>query len=432
MKNNYKVNPSRSFNDLIYDLYSSLDGKEEFKCKDITFQVTEDCCLKCTYCYQLNKSHNKMSFETAKTFVDLMLNDKLDYINTTNTKGLAIHFIGGEPLMEIELIEKICEYIIVNLIQMNHPWLYTTRFDICSNGVLYFLPKVQSFFVKYHNFVNLCISIDGNKELHDSCRIDLNGNGSYDKAIAAVHHYRDTYGIMPGVKMTLSPENIHYTYNAVVNLISEGYEEIFLNCIFEEGWNWNHAHILYNELIKLADYIIDNKYNETVYVAMFNEDYFVPLGKEDNTNWCGGTSDNMLTITPDGKYSTCLRFLASSLNNEQPELTFGSVQQGFLVTEQDKKNRQILDNITRISQSTDECLNCSIAKGCSWCSGYNYQKTGSPNKRVTYSCCMHKARALANVYYWNKIYSLYNIDNQFSIELLPEEIQLIIGGTENG
>ena len=58
--------------------------------------------------------------------------------------------------------------------------------------------------------------------------VDFNGNGSYDQAIAAVHHYKMTYKKMPGVKMTLAPENIKYTYEAVLNLLHEGYKEIYL------------------------------------------------------------------------------------------------------------------------------------------------------------------------------------------------------------
>ena len=35
------------------------------------------------------------------------------------------------------------------------------------------------------------------------------------------------------------------------------------NCVFEDVWNLSHAHILYNELIKIADYLIDNDlYND--------------------------------------------------------------------------------------------------------------------------------------------------------------------------
>jgi sulfatase maturation enzyme AslB (radical SAM superfamily) len=72
--------------------------------RQITFQVTEDCCLRCTYCYQNNKSKNKLSWETAKKLIDDLLYDKYDYINSFNTIGIVLDFIGGEPFMEIELI----------------------------------------------------------------------------------------------------------------------------------------------------------------------------------------------------------------------------------------------------------------------------------------------------------------------------------------
>ena len=33
--------------------------------RTITFQVTEDCCMKCTYCYQHNKTSHVMPFEVV-------------------------------------------------------------------------------------------------------------------------------------------------------------------------------------------------------------------------------------------------------------------------------------------------------------------------------------------------------------------------------
>ena len=51
--------------------------------------------------------------------------------------------------------------------------------------------------------------------------------------------------------------------------------------------------------------------------------------------------------------------------------------------------------------------------------------TGSANKRVTYICVMHKARALANVYFWNKLYKKLGIDKVF-INHLPDEQSLKI------
>ena len=41
------------------------EGNNKFT-RNITFQITDDCNLCCSYCYQINKGHHKMSFEIAK------------------------------------------------------------------------------------------------------------------------------------------------------------------------------------------------------------------------------------------------------------------------------------------------------------------------------------------------------------------------------
>ena len=89
-----------------------------------------------------------------------------------------------------------------------------------------------------------------------------------------------------------------------------------------------------------------------------------------------------------------------------------------------------LEKITRRSQSTDHCYYCSIAKGCAWCSGYNYQVFGTPNKRATYICVMHKARALANAYFWNCYVKQKGITERFLIHLSKEEALKIISEIE--
>jgi hypothetical protein len=36
--------------------------------------------------------------------------------------------------------------------------------------------------------------------------------------------------------MTLCPDNINYTFDALTNLINNGYKDIVFNCVFEKGW----------------------------------------------------------------------------------------------------------------------------------------------------------------------------------------------------
>ena len=60
---NYKAYETEDFINYVERIYTDRGNK---KVKQITFQVTEDCCLRCTYCYQNNKTKNKLSWETAK------------------------------------------------------------------------------------------------------------------------------------------------------------------------------------------------------------------------------------------------------------------------------------------------------------------------------------------------------------------------------
>jgi hypothetical protein len=45
-----------------------------------------------------------MDFTIAKKIIDDLLEDKHPLINLDNTFAIALDFIGGEPLMEIDLI----------------------------------------------------------------------------------------------------------------------------------------------------------------------------------------------------------------------------------------------------------------------------------------------------------------------------------------
>lgn len=420
----YKAIVPPEFHDQLATFYPDIFSDKDL-IQTITFQVTENCCLQCTYCYQAHNTKNDMTFDTAKLFIDKLLNNQLEPITTETRKGVIFEFIGGEPFLMIDLMTQITDYIWESMIRMNHPWLFFSRISISSNGLLYFQPKVQAYLSKYAPFISLGISLDGNKELHDSCRLDLDGNGSYDRVIAAVRAYKKTYGSMPSIKMTYATANIGYLYDSMIYLISEGYTALQGNCVFEEGWDYPHATILYNELKKVADYLIDNELYAKINVSFFDEEAFIPLPEEDNENWCGGTGCSMLALDNVGDCYRCIRYMKSALQGDQPPLPIGDINNGIAQLPHHKENFDSTLDITRRSQSTDECFYCPVGRGCAWCSAYNYQALGSANKRATYICVMHKARALANVYYWNSLYKKLNID-KVKQNYLPDEESLKI------
>ncbi len=119
-----------------------------------------------------------MSWETAKKFTDQLLCGANPYINPDNSPGVIIEFIGGEPLLEIELIDRITDYFISEMIRLHHPWATRFMLSICSNGTEYFNPKVQDYLKKHLHHLSFSISVDGCKELHDACRVFPNGRGT--------------------------------------------------------------------------------------------------------------------------------------------------------------------------------------------------------------------------------------------------------------
>lgn len=391
-------------------IHTKVDEAKRPMTRTVTFQVTDRCNLCCTYCYQINKKTHSMSFDVAKKYADFLLQSGIsednEYINKHNSPGLVIEFIGGEPLLEIDLIDQITDYFINKMIEMDHPWLGRFMISICSNGVLYMDPRVQKYITKHKEHLSFSISIDGNKQLHDSCRVFADGRGSYDIAIQGVEHYRTVHGGHMGSKMTLAPANIKYTYDAVMNLIDLKYDEIFLNCVFEEGWTESDATVLFEQLKRVSDEMIDTGLFEKIYLSIFEDGNFKPKEPADNQNWCGGTGA-MLSCDYKGDLYPCIRYMESSLGDSVEPMIIGNVDTGIMGTKKQCDCVHCLRAITRRSQSTDECFYCPIAEGCAWCSAYNYQTFGTADHRATFICIMHKARALANLYYWNKGFRKY-------------------------
>lgn len=319
-------------------------------------------------CYQGHKTKKAMSWETAKKAVDMLLSSTEEnnpYINPTISPGIIIEFIGGEPFLEIELIDKIVDYFKSEARRLQHPWAEWFCISICSNGVLYFDDRVQRFLIKNRNNLSFSVTIDGNKELHDSCRVFHDGKPSYDIAVAAAMDWMSR-GYYMGSKITIAPGNVSFLYEALKHMIDLGYVEINANCVYEEGWEPRHAIVLYEEMKRISDYLFEHDLENEIFISLFEDTMFKPMDEEDNQNWCGGDA-SMLCIDPYGNYSICIRFLPSSLGDDQPPIYLGNVDRGLVTTEEEKQTVKCMQCITRRSQSTDECFYCPIARGCAWC-----------------------------------------------------------------
>lgn len=382
--------------------------------KNITFIVTKDCQLACKYCYLVGKNEKeRMSWETAKAAIDYIL----DHEEVFKEGSVIWDFIGGEPFLEVELIDRICDYIKIEMYRMNHHWFNSYRFSFSTNGINYHTPKVQEFITKNINHLSIGITIDGTKEKHDLNRIWKGDGerGSYEDVVKNIPLWLKQFP-SGGTKVTISSPDLPYVKDSVLHLYSLGIHEVNINCVFEDAWQEGDDKIFEEQLIALSDAIIDNELYEDYACSFFMEKIGKPLDPVyDNMNWCG--AGKMLAVDARGDFYPCTRFAQYSLR-EKKAWVIGNIKDGI-----DKNLLRPFLTLNRKMQSTPECFDCDVANGCAWCQGENYDAADTPTvyQRSTAICKMHKAHVRANNYYWNKLFrklELEGISRGEAVQLL--------------
>lgn len=374
--------------------------------KNITFIVTKDCQLACKYCYLVGKNtKERMGWDIAKATIDYILDR--EYEKDFSYESVVFDFIGGEPFLEIELIDKICDYIKTELYRRKHHWFNSYRFSFSTNGINYNDEQVQHFIEKNKSHLSIGITIDGTEIKHDLNRVYKgSGKGSYQDVVKNIPLWLKQFP-HGGTKVTISSADIPYITESVLHLYGLGIHEVNINCVFENVWKEGDDELYEEQLMRLADTIIDRDLYNDFACSFFSEYIGKPLDpKLDNQNWCG--AGMMLSVDAEGNFYPCTRFAQYSLRNKKACI-IGNVKTGI--------NHNLLRpflTLDRLSQSPEECIKCDVASGCAWCQGENYDaaSTDTIYQRATAICKMHKARVRANNYYWNKLYRKLEIEGE--------------------
>lgn len=361
----------------------------------ITFVITQQCNLRCKYCYMVDKNNdNVMTFDTGEHAIDYFLNNADLFI----ADAVILEFIGGEPLLEIELIDHLTDYFKIKAYEYDHKWFTLYRISISTNGLLYSSDKVQKYIKKNMTKLSIGITLDGTKEKNDSQRVYPDGRGTYDDILKNIKLWQKQF---PGAttKVTIGHEDLHFVKDSIIHLWELGMDTVPANVVFEDVWEEGDDEIFYEQLKELADYIIDNHLWENYNTSLFTQGIGHPLTDEElNKNSCG--TGVMIAVDAEGTLYPCIRFMGYSLNEKEPYIT-GNIYDGINL----EKIRPFY-SLNVKNQSDEKCLECNVAGGCQWCTGYNYDKsdkTGTVFQRNKSICKLHKARVRANNYLWSRL-----------------------------
>jgi radical SAM peptide maturase (CXXX-repeat target family)/CXXX repeat peptide maturase len=349
----------------------------------------------------------RMTSETGKRIIDFILEQDFE------EDSVIFDFIGGEPLLEIELIDEIMDYAKLRMYELNHKWQGMYNISISTNGTLYHLGPVQKFIKKNHDALSLGFSVDGNKAKHDGQRIYPNGKGSYDDVVANVPLWLAQFP-NESTKATFAKGDLIHLKDSVISLWNLGIKVVMANLVFDDYWTIEDAEVYESQLKALADYVLDNNLEGDNYVRFFDKNIGFPVNEElKKKNFCG--AGVMLAFDTTGNMYPCIRFLEFTLNDKKSRC-IGSIDTGF-----DHNRIRAFKALTYETQSPKKCLDCEIASGCAWCTGQNYDdaKTDTIYERSTGLCKMHRANVNACEYFWNQYSEKHGVENPR--ELLRKE-----------
>ncbi len=165
----------------------------DYKFKAVQLIVNNGCNLRCIYCYTNAGTQGfiEIPFETAKVAIDKVISD----IQTLGLDTIEVNFIGGEPTLSLRLIRRIITYLKDECRKTG----LKSRIGIVTNGV--FSSSVADFIINHFDYVT--VSIDGDKQIHDTHRPMASGRGSFKTVFANAKRLYDS-GIAFGPRATVS------------------------------------------------------------------------------------------------------------------------------------------------------------------------------------------------------------------------------------
>ncbi len=353
LKENF-ILKTKENNEKLDKIYKDISNKKKtFAPTGLTLMVSQECNLKCKYCYGDGGEYcnrGKMDFSTAKKAINYL-------IKIAPTNKIGICFFGGEPLMNLKLIKDVLNYTKELKKTINKQF----HFSMTTNGTLV-TQEIKNIIKKYR--ISLTISLDGKREMNDANRYYPNGRGVYNTIKNNIKNLSDDLV----VRATLAPPNLnikesinHLIKDLKINEVAWAEAD---NLLTEEDFDLLKDSY-YNLIEELREYILEKRYNEVKKYHMFLNTLKKFSTDGIRIKGCGA-GNNMIAIGIDGKVYPCHRFVGiekyvlNDVNNIK------------------EINNDFFNNVDLINfRECDYCIARNICGGA--CVNENFYATGNIN-----------------------------------------------------
>lgn len=336
----------------------------------LTLEINQRCNLRCRYCYLGEKDGTKMSYETARKAIDHAFKSTVVH----KDKTLWIDFVGGEPLLDFDMICDLVEYIN----HKNEESGYKLLFSFTTNATI-FNPDILDFLIQ--NGFSIKVSIDGDKRINDTNRVDCAGNGSYDKILSNLHYLKEferRTGRYVQVTNVITGNNYKEYYDTLVYLNrSLGFKIIDTAIDVGYPWNQEEMEIIAENIRKSFEYFIEAASKNEGFRWEFAEK-IVKFKKDRKKFYTCGAGIVSSYVRTDGGIYACP-------GNLNPAVQLGTVDGGL--------NREKIGGLKHFEAIDNlQCQSCEISKFCTEqsCIMQNLAVTGDVNTPIPIMCRLRK------------------------------------------
>lgn len=253
-----------------------------------TIFTTSDCNARCFYCFELGRARTPMKKETA---LQVAVYIKEHCAN----KRVTICWFGGEPLMNTEAIEIICNYLKNNNIS------YVSR--MISNGYLFnddIIRKAKELW----NLKHVQITLDGTEQNYNKIKAYIYKSGNpYQIVMSNIKKLLDA-AINVRIRLNMDLHNADDLLELTKELAKQfsGKKNIIV-----------YAHHLFNQDIPMAEQHTPEEWQKRESAMLRIDQIITQNGLDGKTgistkfqvHHCKADSGTAVTILPDGNIGLC-------------------------------------------------------------------------------------------------------------------------------
>lgn len=320
-----------------------MSGQSLMPVTGIDLDMTQNCCLRCTYCFKGEKHAKPLPFEVGTRAIDLLIAESGE--ETT----LSVALFGGEPLMEFDTLRRIVCYGERKARYFGKRLNFgaTTNSCLINDEILDFFARHR---LRFHT------SIDGGPASHDEHRVWPNGKGS---SAVAFPNIKRILRYQPALtaRWTLSNDRVEFLYEDTLYLVEEmGYTDVAMIPVPEQDWTPEQLEVLATELRKVSDYFIAACRKGLRVQLKHISDALRSVVSPKRRRYHCGAGRGTLAVTVDGDLYPCHRF---SGIDKDGRWKLGNIWDGI-----DLGKRQELIDLDACRDTKADCANCIAVHMC--------------------------------------------------------------------